>query len=126
MPRRLRARIHRGGRGGSRGDRMGRSCSAAVGTEREREDLVSGDVEVKDKVRSAANQARAAATTFGQTQSEGPVAGDVVCERASEPPHRVRDRELWAAEDVHALALSVLDGEYARITTSDEIIETLP
>ena len=54
---------------------------------------------VKDEVRSAANQARAAATTFGQTQSEGPVAGDVVCERASEPPHRVRDRELWAAED---------------------------
>lgn len=34
--------------------------------------------------------------------------------------------KLWAAEDVHALALSVLGGEYARITTSDKIIETLP
>ncbi len=32
----------------------------------------------------------------------------------------------WAAEDVHALALSILDGEYARISTSAAIIETLP
>jgi nicotinamidase-related amidase len=32
----------------------------------------------------------------------------------------------WAAEDVHALALSVLDGEYAKISTSDAIIEALP
>ncbi|MDA4637056.1 isochorismatase family protein, partial [Escherichia coli] len=32
----------------------------------------------------------------------------------------------WSAEDVHALALSVLDGEYAKISTSDAIIEALP
>ncbi|MEP7452955.1 cysteine hydrolase family protein [Phyllobacterium sp. SB3] len=32
----------------------------------------------------------------------------------------------WAAEDVHALALSVLEGEYARITTSADIIGNLP
>ena len=32
----------------------------------------------------------------------------------------------WAAEDVHALALSILGGEYARILTSAAIIETLP
>ncbi len=32
----------------------------------------------------------------------------------------------WVAEDVHALALSVLEGEYARITTSTEIIGNLP
>ena len=32
----------------------------------------------------------------------------------------------WTAEDVHALSLSVLNGEYAQITTSQAIIETLP
>jgi nicotinamidase-related amidase len=32
----------------------------------------------------------------------------------------------WAAEDVHALTLSVLDGEYAHVTTSDRLIENLP
>lgn len=32
----------------------------------------------------------------------------------------------WTAEDVHALSLAVLDGEYARVTTSEAIIETLP
>jgi nicotinamidase-related amidase len=32
----------------------------------------------------------------------------------------------WSAEDVHALALSVLDGEYAKISTSNAIIEALP
>ncbi|MBZ9653840.1 cysteine hydrolase family protein [Phyllobacterium lublinensis] len=39
-----------------------------------------------------------------------------------------RDRrgKHWAAEDVHALTLSILDGDYARISTSAAIIETLP
>jgi nicotinamidase-related amidase len=37
-----------------------------------------------------------------------------------------RRGKLWSAEDVHALTLAVLDGEYARISTSDAIIETLP
>ncbi|SDO50087.1 cysteine hydrolase family protein [Phyllobacterium sp. OV277] len=32
----------------------------------------------------------------------------------------------WSAEDVHALTLSILDGEYAKISTSDAIIEALP
>lgn len=32
----------------------------------------------------------------------------------------------WTAEDVHALTLSILDGEYAHISTSEAIIETLP
>ncbi|MGH6860106.1 MAG: cysteine hydrolase family protein [Phyllobacterium sp.] len=32
----------------------------------------------------------------------------------------------WTAEDVHALSLSILEGEYARITTAQAIIETLP
>ncbi|MEK1886637.1 MAG: cysteine hydrolase family protein [Phyllobacterium sp.] len=37
-----------------------------------------------------------------------------------------RRGKSWSAEDVHALILAVLDGEYARISTSDAIIETLP
>ncbi|PYE87421.1 cysteine hydrolase family protein [Phyllobacterium leguminum] len=34
--------------------------------------------------------------------------------------------KTWAAEDVHALTLSILDGEYARISNSKAIIEALP
>jgi len=37
-----------------------------------------------------------------------------------------RSGRQWRAEEVHALTLAVLDGEYARISTSDAIIETLP
>lgn len=32
---------------------------------------------------------------------------------------------LWSAEDVHQLTLALLDGEYARVTTSDEILAGL-
>ncbi|RCS24828.1 cysteine hydrolase [Phyllobacterium salinisoli] len=33
---------------------------------------------------------------------------------------------VWTAEEVHALTLSILDGEYARISNSKAIIEALP
>ena len=39
---------------------------------------------------------------------------------------RDRHGKQWRAEDVHALTLAVLDGEYARISTTDAIIGTLP
>lgn len=37
-----------------------------------------------------------------------------------------RNGKVWSAEDVHALSLAILDGEYARISMTDAIIETLP
>lgn len=37
-----------------------------------------------------------------------------------------RSGKAWSAEEVHALFLAVLDGEYARITTADAAIEALP
>jgi len=37
-----------------------------------------------------------------------------------------RNDRLWPAEDVHALNLAILDGEYARVTSTREVIETLP
>ncbi|QDZ00780.1 cysteine hydrolase [Nitratireductor mangrovi] len=37
-----------------------------------------------------------------------------------------RNGRLWQAEDVHALNLAILDGEYARISTSGEVIGALP
>ena len=32
---------------------------------------------------------------------------------------------LWPAEDVHQLTLALLDGEYATVTTTDEILASL-
>ena len=37
-----------------------------------------------------------------------------------------RSGRHWTAEDVHALMLAILDGDYARVTTSASVIETLP
>ncbi|WP_420960212.1 cysteine hydrolase family protein [Brucella sp. IR073] len=37
-----------------------------------------------------------------------------------------RNGRTWTAEEVHALTLSILDGEYARISTAQAIIEALP
>ena len=34
--------------------------------------------------------------------------------------------KVWPAEDVHALSLAVMDGEYARVTNSAEILAALP
>jgi nicotinamidase-related amidase len=37
-----------------------------------------------------------------------------------------RNGRHWPAEDVHALALAILDGEYATISDTQTVIETLP
>jgi nicotinamidase-related amidase len=34
--------------------------------------------------------------------------------------------KVWPAEDVHALSLAVMDGEYATVTNSSEILAALP
>jgi hypothetical protein len=34
--------------------------------------------------------------------------------------------KLWAAEDVHALSLANLQGEYATVTSSAEILASVP
>lgn len=37
-----------------------------------------------------------------------------------------RQGRIWTAEDVHALSLSILESDYARISSSKAIIEALP
>lgn len=48
----------------------------------------------------------------------------VVADATATFDRRDLDGRLWSAEDVHALSLSNLSGEYATVVTTDQILDT--